>query len=493
MSFIQRLTIRKSFWIIYLGILAFFCLSCCLSFDFFSKTPMLAIDSSIYYMVGERWLHGEIPYRDVFDHKGPLLYLINLVAVLLGGAKSFFFIEWLVFFLTAFIVKETLDFVVPRSFVCISLLFFPLMVSFCTTPNILIGGNIPDEYAMPLVACCVYYSVRKIQCNEQWRTGDLGIGICLSILFFLKINLVFPALPIVFLWLYEYKEKRIFKNLVQHCFWSIGGFLLVAIPIGFYFLMNNGIESYFFDNFIYNFQYNQSFSSQHGYLRPIICFLRPINALMSTFSLMHIPFCLICVYAFLQREKRLLFVMLVFWGGSFIVASFSGKFVMNYYYFTAIPFFLLVLAVSLYDICSSRNATIILICVLTFANFCLFYKNYKQIPIIRNAFKKTNTFPREIEKIVQENDKIKFVSLDKQCYYYHCLKKYPVAFSKYMYLPLHHSQALEDDLLNVIQTENINLLFYPKDCRFPQIIPVLQQKFNILELDDGYWGTSKKL
>jgi len=32
-------------------------------------------DASAYYTMGMGWAHGAVPYRDLWDHKGPLLYL----------------------------------------------------------------------------------------------------------------------------------------------------------------------------------------------------------------------------------------------------------------------------------------------------------------------------------------------------------------------------------------------------------------------------------
>ena len=37
-------------------------------------------DSAYFQSVGKLWLSGTIPYRDFFDNKGPLLFLINAMA-----------------------------------------------------------------------------------------------------------------------------------------------------------------------------------------------------------------------------------------------------------------------------------------------------------------------------------------------------------------------------------------------------------------------------
>src|SRR5690348_4867189 len=41
-------------------------------------------DEGAYAYIANLWLHGGLPYRDVFDHKPPLLYLLYMPPVLAG-------------------------------------------------------------------------------------------------------------------------------------------------------------------------------------------------------------------------------------------------------------------------------------------------------------------------------------------------------------------------------------------------------------------------
>ena len=57
----------------------------------FYKYPFL-YDSGIFQIIGKGWTEGIIPYRDLWDNKGPLLYLINALGFLLTGDKYGVFI-----------------------------------------------------------------------------------------------------------------------------------------------------------------------------------------------------------------------------------------------------------------------------------------------------------------------------------------------------------------------------------------------------------------
>src|SRR5688572_5278945 len=40
-------------------------------------------DQGVYLYIGEQILDGKIPYQDVWDHKGPLIYYINVLGLLI--------------------------------------------------------------------------------------------------------------------------------------------------------------------------------------------------------------------------------------------------------------------------------------------------------------------------------------------------------------------------------------------------------------------------
>ena len=52
-------------------------------------------DESVYRILSLGWLRGKLPYRDLFDHKGPLTYVFYALGLLLSGQKSWGM--WVVF------------------------------------------------------------------------------------------------------------------------------------------------------------------------------------------------------------------------------------------------------------------------------------------------------------------------------------------------------------------------------------------------------------
>src|SRR5882757_6931766 len=52
----------------------------------------LSGDKEIYRYIGRVMLKGGVPYKDVFDHKPPLIFFLNYAALLLGGDWG----QWLI-------------------------------------------------------------------------------------------------------------------------------------------------------------------------------------------------------------------------------------------------------------------------------------------------------------------------------------------------------------------------------------------------------------
>src|SRR5687768_8577667 len=53
-----------------------------------SLTYPLGRDQGLYFYVGREWaLRGAVPYRDLFDHKTPAIYVVHAACILLFGER----------------------------------------------------------------------------------------------------------------------------------------------------------------------------------------------------------------------------------------------------------------------------------------------------------------------------------------------------------------------------------------------------------------------
>ena len=69
----------------------------------FSTSPLYVnegMDSCVFKTIGLGILNGKVPYVDIFDHKGPLLYIIEFVGDALAGFGGIWIIELVLIFVT---------------------------------------------------------------------------------------------------------------------------------------------------------------------------------------------------------------------------------------------------------------------------------------------------------------------------------------------------------------------------------------------------------
>ena len=64
------------------------------------RDSVTGVDSSVFRTIALQMDEGIMPYRDTFDHKGPLLYLINYVGMKISFNNGIWFIEFISFFVT---------------------------------------------------------------------------------------------------------------------------------------------------------------------------------------------------------------------------------------------------------------------------------------------------------------------------------------------------------------------------------------------------------
>src|ERR1041385_4209258 len=68
-------------------------------------------DSGVFLYVGWRFLSGDIPYRDVWDHKPPLVYFVDALGISLTPSSLWgvWLLQIIFIFFTLFLVYKLLD------------------------------------------------------------------------------------------------------------------------------------------------------------------------------------------------------------------------------------------------------------------------------------------------------------------------------------------------------------------------------------------------
>ena len=172
-------------WVVVIGVLLL------LAADAFIGKP--GLDSSTYIYVAEGILKGELPYVDRWDNKGPLLYSLNAIALLIHETWGLWVVESL-FLLSAaafaFLTLKKRFGLLPAAFALA--LVFALYARFAAP------GNYTEQYGLLFQFLALYLFLRSQDQSEpapshvRFAFLHLAIGALGAASFLLRPNLVGP-------------------------------------------------------------------------------------------------------------------------------------------------------------------------------------------------------------------------------------------------------------------------------------------------------------
>lgn len=229
-----------------------FLISLLSSINVFSK-DIPYTDSSVFLTIGKGMNEGLTPYKDFFDHKGPLIYFINAFGWSLGKLTGVWVLEIFFLFATVIFLFKTSEILLPnRPFFSILMTFFslvPLIVFFE-------GGNFTEEYAISFISLTLYYFTKYYYKHENLKIWEIIlIGASFAGTLLLRPNMI--AAWIVFclaIVLKEVLEKK-YKRILAFAILFIFGMLIVILPAMIYLLVRGAFVDFIQQFFVFNSRY----------------------------------------------------------------------------------------------------------------------------------------------------------------------------------------------------------------------------------------------
>lgn len=213
-------------------------------------------DANVFMTIGKAMLSGELLYRDIFDHKGPVLFFIHELAAWISY-KSFlgiYLIEILCYW--GFLVySHKIMRLFANSWIVMPLTCL-IGVGVVTTDFFFYGDSV-EEFSLPILSYTLYHmlSYLKTQTIPSKITLIL-VGVGMGFIFWMKFTVVvFHFAALIALSVICYSKKNL-QDLRQITLWIIAGFLFLSILCILYFISKGTLadmyDAYFYTNI---FQY----------------------------------------------------------------------------------------------------------------------------------------------------------------------------------------------------------------------------------------------
>lgn len=264
-------------------------------------------DSAQFQTIGKYWAQGMVPYRDLFDHKGPLIFWINMLGYSLFADKSGLIVLQII---SLFVTLLFMSLIFVRY--CDKKLFIGIFLLLCLgvlTVNFT-GGNITEEYCLPFLAMSLYFQLPYFEKEEEqspwWKALIYGLsfGVCFFTRFTNGISVCCGVMVIGILII----KKRRWAELVVNGLSFLAGFSIIAIPFCIYFYQKGLLYEMIYSTFLYNYIYSGNVDS---WLRNC-----SLDSLFSFFKIYFVfySFVISLIVSALYKKNRLFSYLLVTFG-----------------------------------------------------------------------------------------------------------------------------------------------------------------------------------
>ncbi|MGP5430733.1 hypothetical protein ACTXNW_15120 [Enterococcus malodoratus] len=461
-------------------------------------------DSSMFLYFGRGISEGLIPYKDMLDHKGPVLFIIQYFAVLIGNGNlslGIWLIECIFLLVTLlYLYKSCLFFTKNELISAIAIVMMTPLFILCYD-----GGNYSEEFAISFISFSFFLFNKLVFEKELSKIQCIIIGFLGAATFFIRMNMIsLWVIFCLFLVFYHFKDHKVsaLVQLTKYIF--LGGIFLTVLVISISLLQNN-LKEMFQQAFLLNILYSGSNFS--GKIQSSFSF---IDLLLKTgiFPIIMIYF----ISIFDKKSKisnRVHLVLFFYFVLNFLTVIMSGRYYTHYLITQFVPIsvmlaFAIQFIVSSISDKKSRLISMIMLLLIVLPSASLAFKryDYRFNTTIFPGDQELRAFSKFINQNTSKKDKIYVHTIDANVY----LLSDRYSNSRFFTLPAidyNNFPALREEFINdftlqspkyvVVRkrffedeknTANLNDVVANKlEKKYHEIKPIKAENYSLYELD----------
>lgn len=220
------------------------------------RYPFFGGDSAVFQTVGKYWSEGVIPYKELFEHKGPLLFLIDAVGYAIYPRVGIMIPQTIFMYISLLLIwKMTgLYFSFRAKIFCLVL----TLIYFVSHYE---SGNLAGEYSVVFLSAAAYCFMKFLKSSSHdplyGFIYGLGFGACVL----LRATNAMPICCFAFLSMVLLIQSKEFKNLRKNFLSFCTGFVIICLPFVIYFAAHDALYDMIYGTILLNVKYavNASF------------------------------------------------------------------------------------------------------------------------------------------------------------------------------------------------------------------------------------------
>ncbi|MEG2514398.1 MAG: hypothetical protein RSA92_03600 [Bacteroidaceae bacterium] len=206
-------------------------------------------------IIGRGINNGLVPYRDLFDHKGPVLFFIYALADIISTGKAGLFLLQLLnlTIVLELIYRISLFFTTSRRSYLVIFLF---LFFFLSTID---EGAMNEEWSLPYLFLSLWLAIKTLNGGTEKKLPPLLYsfiyGVCFGFVFLIRANNVGIICGILFVFLIVLIRQKAFCHLLFSVLSFLLGWVLISLPFLWYFYSHSAIDEFIYGAFAYNYMY----------------------------------------------------------------------------------------------------------------------------------------------------------------------------------------------------------------------------------------------
>ena len=318
------------------------------------NSPIFTFNSENDYQwfmtMGNVLVHGKIPYRDLFEQKGPIVYFVTAFCCLFPNPNIVMLIieilsMSLFFFFAYRICRKRLN--TFYSLLAIPILAFTIFTSKCD----ITAGSTVEEFALPIYAyfllCWLEFLIEKRSWN--W-VRSLCLGLCFGFLFWSKYTcLYFFVAPMIIWFVYSIKRHQ-YRTTIMNILCIIISSIIITAPNLIFYSMHHALNDLLYVYFFINITAYYSYSIHlTRYFFTFKTFLNNIDTIILFLIIFGITTLMI------KNKKNHIGLMLLTSFLTTLALLVFSKVIFSYYFIQLIPYVIIGIIEMLYLIESKTN------------------------------------------------------------------------------------------------------------------------------------------
>ena len=244
------MNVRKIFLhaaLILLSVLFVYLLSHSTSPRFF----FLGGDSAIFQVVGKYWAQGYLPYVDLFENKGALLFLINAIGYAIHPRTGIMLPQIILMYLSCLFLWRAIGLYSSGG---TKIFFFAMTILYFAGHYW--EGNNAGEFTLPFLSVSTYFFLRYVTAEKicpplYGFIYGFSFGGCVL----LRASNAMPTCCYAFLTAIFLLQAREFKNLLQNFLSFCAGFAVIVMPFVIYFAAHGALYDMLYGTILFNLSY----------------------------------------------------------------------------------------------------------------------------------------------------------------------------------------------------------------------------------------------